>query len=107
MEQLSYMKPIPGVKLLETASLVPCSTVYGNYTIISIFTKTLLFSLTKITIKLLESDRMEIKQLRGTGIGKRTKYFLPTKNSKFILKAEKECHSIDSGDKYSIVSKSK
>ena len=29
-----------------------CSTVYGNYTIISIFTKILLFSLTKITIKL-------------------------------------------------------
>lgn len=53
---------------------------------------------------------MEIKQSCATGIGKRTKYFLPTKNSKFILKTDKECHSIDSGDKYSIysiVSKSK
>lgn len=56
---------------------------------------------------LLENDRMEIKQSHETGIGKRTKYFLPTKNSKFILKAEKECHSLDSGDKYSIVRKSK
>lgn len=100
------MKPIPGVKLLETASLVPCSTVYGNYTIINIHQNIAFQSNQNNHKTLLENDRMEIKQSRGTGIGKRTKYFLPT-NSKFILKAEKECHSIDSGDKYSIVSKSK